>query len=77
MTVAGAVPADTPRTAAVVGPVGLAAALDGLLLIVGERLPSDPDTYWHIETGRWVCARGGADDRSVLAHATGCTLACP
>ena len=68
MTVAGTVPADTPRTAAVVGPVGLGAALYGLLLIVGERLLSDPDTYWHIASGRWIWAHAAVPTTDPFSH---------
>ena len=47
----------SPRTAAVVaGPLGIAAVVYGLLLVAGERLLNDPDTYWHIATGRWIWA---------------------
>ena len=56
MTVSGGTAADTRRPATLVGPLGLGAALYGLLLIVGERLLNDPDTYWHIATGRWIWA---------------------
>jgi len=38
------------------GPLGLGAAVYGVLLIAGERLLNDPDTYWHIATGRWIWA---------------------
>jgi hypothetical protein len=30
----------------------------GLLLILGPRLLNDPDSYSHIEVGRWIIAHG-------------------
>lgn len=64
-----AVPADTRRrTAALAGPLGLAAVVYGLLLIVGERLLNDPDTYWHIATGRWIWAHAAVPTTDPFSH---------
>jgi hypothetical protein len=46
----------TAGSPAAVCPLWVGAAIYGLLLVVGERLLNDPDTYWHIATGRWIWA---------------------
>lgn len=42
--------------AALAGPLGVAGAIYALLLIAGQKLLNDPDTYWHIAAGRWIWA---------------------
>jgi hypothetical protein len=69
MAVSDTVPADTPRTAALAGPLGLAAAVYGLLLLVGERLLNDPDTFWHIAAGRWIWAHAAVPMADPFSHA--------
>src|SRR5215470_10766736 len=56
------------RTAAFVRPLGLGAALYGLLLIAGERLLNDPDTYWHIAVGRWIWAHAAVPSTDPFSH---------
>src|SRR6202162_3765006 len=60
--------AGTRRKTAVMGPLGLGALLYGLLLIVGERLLNDPDTYWHIATGRWIWAHAAVPTADPFSH---------
>jgi hypothetical protein len=60
--------ADARKTGALIGPLGLGAALYGLLLIVGERLLNDPDTYWHIATGRWIWTRAAVPTTDPFSH---------
>ena len=58
LTARGAVSTETRPRAAPASPFWLGVAIYSLLLIVGERLLNDPDTYWHIATGRWIWAHG-------------------
>src|SRR5579859_4123468 len=53
------------------GPLWLGAAIYGLLLIVGERLLNDPDTYWHIATGCWIWAHGAVPVTDPFSHTFG------
>ncbi|HVM79011.1 MAG TPA: hypothetical protein VMU06_08315 [Stellaceae bacterium] len=39
-------------------PLAAAVIIYALLLAVGDRLLNDPDTYWHVATGRWIWAHG-------------------
>ena len=64
----GAVSAAAGRPAAFAGPLWLGAAVYGLLLTVGERLLNDPDTYWHIATGRWIWAHGAVPIADPFSH---------
>jgi hypothetical protein len=68
MAVSSGAAADTPRTAAVPGPLGLGAVLYGLLLMVGERLLNDPDTYWHIAAGRWIWEHAAVPTTDPFSH---------
>jgi hypothetical protein len=68
MVASGTVPADSPRPAAFVGPLGLGAAVYGLLLIAGERLLNDPDTFWHIAAGRWIWAHAAVPTTDPFSH---------
>jgi hypothetical protein len=51
-----------------VSPLGFGAALYGLLLIAGERLLNDPDTYWHIAAGRWIWAHATVPAADPFSH---------
>jgi hypothetical protein len=68
MVASGTVPADSPRPASLVGPLGLGAAVYGLLLIAGERLLNDPDTFWHIAAGRWIWAHAAVPTTDPFSH---------
>ncbi|HLJ20240.1 MAG TPA: hypothetical protein VKU84_08580 [Stellaceae bacterium] len=68
MTPTGAVSTDTGRPTALAGPLWLGAAAYALLLIVGERLLNDPDTYWHIATGRWIWAHRAVPAVDPFSH---------
>jgi hypothetical protein len=46
-------PLETPAL-----PLAAAVVVYALLLLFGERLLNDPDTYWHIAAGRWTWAHG-------------------
>jgi hypothetical protein len=35
-------------------PVCVALAVYALLLLLGNRLLNDPDTYWHLTVGNWI-----------------------
>src|SRR5271168_3114869 len=37
---------------------GIFFVLYAILLLSGERLLNDPDTYWHIAAGNWIWAHG-------------------
>src|SRR5579871_3265249 len=54
-----------------ISPVWLGAAIYGLLLVVGERLLNDPDTYWHIATGRWIWAHAAVPTVDPFSHTFG------
>jgi hypothetical protein len=58
--------------AAALGPAGLpvlAAALTyALLLALGGRLLADPDTYWHVATGRWIVEHGRVPTADPFSH---------
>jgi len=66
--VSSGVVAETRSATAIVGPLGLGAALYGLLLVLGERLLNDPDTYWHIATGRWIWAHAAVPTSDPFSH---------
>lgn len=68
MAVSDTVPADAPRAAALVAPLGLAAAIYGLLLAAGDRLLNDPDTFWHIAAGRWIWAHAAVPAADPFSH---------
>jgi hypothetical protein len=68
ITASGAVPAAARDASALAGPLWLGAAIYALLLIVGERLLNDPDTYWHIATGRWIWAHGAVPTTDPFSH---------
>jgi hypothetical protein len=68
MAVSSGVVAETRSATAVMGPLGLGAALYGLLLLLGERLLNDPDTYWHIATGRWIWAHAAVPTTDPFSH---------
>lgn len=61
----GATRETAPTLAA---PLGLAAVVYGLLLVMGERLLNDPDTYWHIAAGRWIWAHGAVPSVDPFSH---------
>ena len=67
----GAVSAEARPGAALASPLWLGTAIYGLLLIVGERLLNDPDTYWHIATGRWIWAHGAMPGVDPFSHTLG------
>jgi len=67
MSVEGAAPAGA-RVPAGLGALWLGAGIYALLLIVGERLLNDPDTYWHIATGRWIWAHGAVPTTDPFSH---------
>src|SRR5215469_14546461 len=56
------------RLPAGLGALGLGAAVYGVLLIAGERLLNDPDTYWHIATGRWIWAHAAVPTTDPFSH---------
>jgi len=66
--VAAVYEAGARRTPAVVGSLGLAGAFYGLLLVLGDRLLNDPDTYWHIAAGRWIWAHAAAPTSDPFSH---------
>ena len=35
-------------------PLAVGLCLYGLLLLAGNRLLNDPDSYWHLVVGRWI-----------------------
>ncbi len=70
-TAPGRVSADIARPMAPAGPLWVGAAVYGLLLIVGERLLNDPDTYLHIATGRWIWAHGAVPAADPFSHSLG------
>jgi len=55
-------------------PTDAAALLLGLLVFsvaifaLNQRLLTDPDTYWHIATGKWVLAEGAFPRHDVFSH---------
>jgi hypothetical protein len=61
-------PAEMPRIAALGSPLGIGAAIYGLLLLVGERLLNDPDSFWHIATGRWIWAYAAVPTTDPFSH---------
>jgi len=68
MTDTTPVDASSWTAAVVAGPLGIAAAVYGLLLVVGERLLNDPDTFWHIAAGRWIWANGAVPSVDPFSH---------
>jgi hypothetical protein len=67
-TASGGVSARAHAPLALAGPLWLGAAIYGLLLMVGERLLNDPDTYLHIATGRWIWAHGAVPSADPFSH---------
>ncbi len=39
-------------------PVGVGLGVYALLMLVGDRLLNDPDTYWQIKIGQWILDSG-------------------
>jgi hypothetical protein len=48
-------------------PLGVAAAVYALLLVLGGKLLNDPDVYWHIAVGRWIVAHGAFPHTDVFS----------
>ena len=71
VTVTGVVAAPARQWVAPAGPLWLGAAVYALLLIVGDRLLNDPDTYWHIATGRWIWAHDAVPTADPFSHTLG------
>jgi hypothetical protein len=46
--------------------LGVGAAL--FLAIAGDQLLNDPDTHWHIATGRWIAERFELPERDPFSH---------
>src|SRR5215471_10400567 len=67
MAASGTVPVAVESPAAV-SPLWIGAAIYGLLLVTGERLLNDPDTYWHIATGRWIWAHVAVPTVDPFSH---------
>ncbi|HKF71809.1 MAG TPA: hypothetical protein VKB68_08665 [Stellaceae bacterium] len=67
MAAPGVVPVSFKSPAAL-SPLWVGAAIYGLLLVVGERLLNDPDTYWHIATGRWIWAHAAVPTTDPFSH---------
>src|SRR5258708_16480998 len=40
-------------------PPAVGLCLYGLLLLAGNRLLNDPDSYWHLVVGRWIVEHRG------------------
>lgn len=49
-------------------PVGVAAGVFTLMLVVGASLLRDPDTYWHLVVGQWIVANGAFPHVDFLSH---------
>lgn len=49
-------------------PVILGVSVFVLLTLLGAALLNDPDTYWHIATGRWVLEHGGVPNSDPFSH---------
>ena len=62
------VPARSGLAAAAGAPFAVAVVAYGLLLLVGERLLNDPDTYWHIAAGRWIWASSAVPTADPFSH---------
>ncbi|HUN45973.1 MAG TPA: hypothetical protein VMU85_05615, partial [Stellaceae bacterium] len=62
------VPARSGLAAAAGAPFAVAVVAYGLLLLVGERLLNDPDTYWHIAAGRWIWAGSAVPTADPFSH---------
>lgn len=61
-------PLRSGLAAALAGPLGVAGVVYGLLLIAGAKLLNDPDTYWHIATGRWIWAARAVPSADPFSH---------
>jgi len=48
-------------------PLLLGVAVYAPLLFAAPALLGDPDTYWHIATGRWIIEHGAVPDRDVFS----------
>lgn len=77
MAVPETAPSETPwmpaarrgrLAAALAGPLGVAGVVYALLLIAGQKLLNDPDTYWHIATGRWIWAARAVPTVDPFSH---------
>lgn len=68
MTAGGADASEVRQPVPLAVPLWFGAAVYGLLLVVGERLLNDPDTYWHIATGRWIWAHGAVPTIDPFSH---------
>jgi hypothetical protein len=60
--------AGMPGIAALGSPRNMGVAIYGLLLLAGERLLNDPDTFWHIATGRWIWAHVTVPTTDPFSH---------
>ena len=49
-------------------PCMVAVAVSAIAALNGAVLLGDPDTQWHIETGRWMAAHLRVPDRDVFSH---------
>jgi hypothetical protein len=49
-------------------PLGVAAAVYALLLMLGGKLLNDPDVYWHLAVGRWIVAHGAFPHTDVFSE---------
>jgi hypothetical protein len=54
-------------SARVVWPFAVAAAIYGLLLILGSRLLADADTFWQIALGDWMMTNGRVPDADTFS----------
>src|SRR5262249_36258219 len=48
-------------------PLLVGVAVYAPLLFAAPALLGDPDTYWHIATGRWIMEHGAVPDRDVFS----------
>ena len=49
-------------------PLVVAASVYLLLLLLGNRLLNDPDSYWHLAVGRWIVEHGTVPTVDPLSH---------
>ncbi len=68
ITITGKISAPAGPPLALDGPLWLGAAIYALLLVVGERLLNDPDTFLHIATGRWIWAHRAVPATDPFSH---------
>jgi hypothetical protein len=49
-------------------PILVAAIVYVLLLVLGDRLLNDPDSYWHLVVGQWIAEHGTVPRADLFSH---------